>query len=296
MRTFIKLILRKLKAYIILSRPKQWIKNVFVFAALVFSNNLFNISLLETTIFTSIIFCAASIFVYILNDLVDAERDKYHPKKQNRPIASNLVSKWEAIIIIVFLLPIIIYFSYTLNKYFTLIILAYLLNNLLYSFILKRIVIVDAMSIAFGFILRVVAGAAVIDVELSPWILLCTFLISLFIGFSKRRNELVLLEFRAESHREILQHYSLQFIDHILSTTTSLTVIAYSIYTFSAHSNSYMMLTIPFVLYGIFRYQYLIYIKRECGNPEEIFLSDKPLILDSFFWVCMSIFIIYKTR
>jgi hypothetical protein len=151
------------------------------------------------------------------------------------------------------------------------------------------------MSIAVGFILRVISGCISIDVFISPWLLLCTLLLSLFLGFSKRRNELIVLEEKAENHRKILEEYSLEFIDKMLSIIISSTVIAYTLYTFSSRSNYYLMSTIPFVLYGIFRYQYIIYKKNEGGSPEEVVLSDKPLLLDMILWVVSSAAIIYFT-
>jgi len=155
-------------------------------------------------------------------------------------------------------------------------------------------VILDVMSIALGFLLRVIGGALVIKVYISPWILLCTLLLSLFLGFSKRRNELVVLENGANSHRKILKEYSLEFIDNMLSIVTACTVMAYSLYTFmSSNENYYMMLTIPYVLYGIFRYQYIIYQKKEGGSPEETVLSDLPLMINIILWALTSIIILY---
>lgn len=284
---------KKLNAYISLVRPKQWIKNLFVFSAVIFSRNMFNLVFLEKSFLTFISFCLISSCVYILNDIVDIEKDKKHPKKKYRPLASGAVSRTEAIMLIILLVPFAVMFSFQNGKALGVIILLYFINNLAYSFKVKQIVIVDVMSIAIGFLLRVIGGAISINVEISPWLLLCTLLLSLFLGFSKRRNELLLLETNADKHRRALGDYSLEFIDSMLSIVTASTVMAYSLYTFSATDNSYMMLTIPFVLYGIFRYQYIIYMKNEGGTPEDTVIEDKPLMIDILLWIATSILILY---
>lgn len=285
----------KLKSYIKLFRPKQWIKNLFVFAALVFSNNILHADLLERTLLCFVLFCAASSSVYILNDIIDASKDRLHPKKKFRPIASGAISKTEALVLLFILVPAVLIGSFIFSKLLFLLIIVYFTNNILYCFVLKNMVIIDVMSIAVGFILRVISGCIAIDVFISPWLLLCTLLLSLFLGFSKRRNELLVLEEKAEHHRKILDEYSLEFIDKMLSIIISSTVMAYTLYTFSSRSNYYLMSTIPFVLYGIFRYQYIIYKKNEGGSPEEVVLSDKPLLIDMILWVLSSAAIIYFT-
>ncbi len=285
----------KLKSYIKLFRPKQWIKNLFVFAALVFSNNILHPNLLERTLLCFVLFCAASSSVYILNDMIDASKDRLHPKKKFRPIASGAISKTEALVLLFILVPAVLISSFIFSKLLFVLILVYFTNNLLYCFVLKNLVIIDVMSIAVGFILRVISGCIAIDVFISPWLLLCTLLLSLFLGFSKRRNELIVLEEKAEHHRKILDEYSLEFIDKMLSIIISSTVMAYTLYTFNTRSNYYLMSTIPFVLYGIFRYQYIIYKKNEGGSPEEVVLSDKPLLIDMILWVLSSAAIIYFT-
>ncbi|TYQ16789.1 UNVERIFIED_CONTAM: 4-hydroxybenzoate polyprenyltransferase [Acetivibrio alkalicellulosi] len=284
----------KIEGYIRLVRPKQWIKNLFVFAALIFSKHVFDWEYLSKVALAFLFFCMVSACVYILNDVVDVNKDRAHPKKRTRPIAAGIIKKREAIILLIVLLPLVLTASFLLNVYLGIVILLYFLNNLLYSLIIKHLVILDVMSIALGFLLRVIGGALVIRVYISPWILLCTLLLSLFLGFSKRRNELVVLKDDVGSHRRILEEYSLEFIDNMLSIVTASTVMAYSLYTFSSNGeNYYMMLTIPFVLYGIFRYQYIIYKKNEGGSPEETVLSDIPLIINIFLWICTSIVIIY---
>ena len=284
----------KIKNYIRLMRPKQWIKNFFVFAAVVFSKNIFNIDCLFKAGLAFVCFCLISSCAYVLNDLVDVEKDRHHPRKQYRPIASGVVKQMEAIVILMILLGLATVLSFNVSWYFGIAVLAYFINNLLYSFALKHIVILDVMSIAIGFLLRVIGGALAIDVDISEWILLCTLLISLFLGLSKRRNELITLESSAGKHRKILEEYSSEFINNMLSIVTACTVMSYSLYTFSAYTNNYMMFTIPFVLYGIFRYQYIVYKKNEGGSPEEVILSDKPFLINIILWIIVSIVILYS--
>lgn len=171
----------------------------------------------------------------------------------------------------------------------------YLINNILYTFRLKHIVIIDAMSIALGFIFRVAGGALAIGVTVSPWLLICTMLLSMFLALAKRRNELIILDSDADNHREILKEYSLPFIDNMLSTITASIVMAYSLYTFFVHTEKYMMLTIPFVLYGVFRYQYIIYKENKGGSPEEIVITDIPLLINIVLWIISSILILMLT-
>lgn len=286
--------LAKLKGFILLLRPKQWIKNLFIFAALLFSKNIDKPFYILATIYAFLCFCITASTVYIFNDIIDIEKDRNHPRKRKRPLAAGIVSKREAQILMTFMLPLIVAFSLMLNYSFGLIIIVYMLNNLLYTLYVKKLVILDVMSIALGFILRVAGGAVAIGVLISPWLLLCTFLLALFLGFSKRRNELLVLQEDAESHRMILEHYSLEFIDNMLSIVTASTLISYSLYTFFASEDKYSMVTILFVLYGIFRYQYIIYNKKLGESPEEIVLNDKPLLINILLWILTSIVILYK--
>lgn len=283
----------KLKGFIKLMRPKQLVKNLSVFAALIFAKHVFEPDYFIKVFLGFVCFCMISSCVYILNDIVDANNDRLHPKKKYRPIAAGIIGKKEAVAFLMVLLPLAITGSFFIDIYFGAVVVIYFTNNLLYSFKLKHVVIIDVMSIALGFILRVVGGALAIRVYISPWILLCTLLLSLFLGFSKRRNELLVLEGDADRHRKILEEYSLEFIDNMLSIVTASTVMAYSLYTFSSSDNYNMMLTIPFVLYGIFRYQYIVYKKNEGGSPEETIISDAPLMINILLWVVCSILILY---
>ena len=284
----------RVTSFIHLLRPKQWVKNLFIFAALLFSKNIDKLPYVLIATYAFLCFCTTSSTVYIFNDLLDIEKDRLHPRKRKRPLAAGVISKSEALILMAFMLPSTVAFSFMVNYRFGIIIMIYLLNNVLYTLYVKHLVILDVMSIALGFILRVAGGALAIGVLISPWLLLCTFLLALFLGFSKRRNELLVLQGDAQSHRLILEHYSLEFIDSMLSIVTASTLISYSLYTFFASDDKYSMVTILFVLYGIFRYQYLIYNKKLGESPEEIVLTDRPLLINIVLWVLTSIVILYK--
>ena len=283
----------KFKGFIHLLRPKQWIKNLFLFAALLFSRNMDKPQYVMTVLYAFLCFCMISSTVYIFNDIHDVEKDRQHPRKSMRPIAAGIIDRREAQILMIILLPVSVILSIMLDYSFGFIVMTYLLNNVVYTLYVKNIVILDVMSIALGFILRVSGGAVVIGVTISPWLLLCTFLLSLFLGFSKRRNELLILQTDAHSHRSILEHYSLDFIDNMLSIVTASTLISYSLYTFYASEGKHSMVTILFVLYGIFRYQYIVYNKKMGESPEEIILTDIPLIVDIMLWILVSIVILY---
>lgn len=283
----------KFKGFIHLLRPKQWIKNLFLFAALLFSRNMDKPQYVMTVLYAFLCFCMISSTVYIFNDIHDVEKDRQHPRKSMRPIAAGIIDRREAQILMIIMLPVSAILSFMLDYRFGFIVLTYLVNNVVYTLHVKNLVILDVMSIALGFILRVSGGAVVIGVTISPWLLLCTFLLSLFLGFSKRRNELLILQTDAHSHRSILEHYSLDFIDNMLSIVTASTLISYSLYTFYASESKHSMVTILFVLYGIFRYQYIVYNKKMGESPEEIILTDIPLIVDIMLWVLVSIVILY---
>lgn len=267
-------------------RPRQWPKNAFVFAAVIFDRqlSLSNLAPLGRSLATFVLFCLISSSIYIINDLIDVEADRKHPTKRNRPIASGKlpvnVAITAAIIIVVITLPL----CYLLSPALALIAFGYLVLNLAYSNWLKHIPLIDVLVIAAGFVLRVGAGVVVISVQrFSPWLYVVTTLISLFLGLGKRRAELSLLADGANSHRKVLEGYSLELLDQLITIVSSCTIMTYSLYTFSAANlpeSHTMMLTIPFVLYGLFRYHYLIQIKHEGGAPEEMLLTDRPLQID----------------
>ena len=283
----------KLKGIIQILRPKQWIKNGFVFAALIFSGKFLNFDLLQNNIYAFILFCLTSSTVYVLNDIVDLEKDKLHPDKKKRPLPSGMISKKTAIILDVLLVILVISFSYSNIKVFA-ILLAYMIMNILYSFKLKNVVIIDVMIITMGFVMRVEAGSFATGVTISPWLLLCTMLLSLFLAINKRKSELITLEEKGGKHRKILEEYSIEFLDSMLTLVTPSILIAYCLYTFNSVQSRNMMFTIPFVLYGLFRYQYLMLKKNIGGKPEDIFTKDMPFLINIILWIISVFIIIYK--
>lgn len=285
------------KAFIRTLRPKQWTKNIFIFAALLFDGQLFQFTELKRTLAGFVLLCLISSTVYIINDLADIERDRQHPRKQHRPIASGRLPVSIARIATLILILVTVPLSFFLNQNFGIVIVIYLVQNLLYSFWLKHIPIIDVFVIATGFLLRVAAGIMLISVErFSPWMYVCTTLIALFIGFGKRRAELQLLMANAQNHRKVLEGYSIPLLDQFITIVSASTIISYSLYTFSAVNlpdNHLMMLTIPFVLYGIFRYLYLIQVKEEGGAPDELILTDLPLLITIILFGAAAILILY---
>lgn len=276
-------------------RPKQWIKNLIIFAGIIFARKIFVDGYLLKSFYAFGAFCILSGSVYIINDLVDIHKDKAHPKKKFRPLASGQLSVSAATVFVVFSTLVSLGGAFLLNVQFGFIALAYFVLTLAYSFVLKNVVIIDVITIAIGFIFRAVAGAVVVAADISPWLLVCTFLLALFLALTKRRHELVLLEADAQSHRKILDEYGPEMLDQMISVVTSSTVMAYSLYTFTSGHSIYLMTTIPFVIYGIFRYQYLVHQKDMGGAPEIALLKDKPLLLNVFLWVITSAVILYLT-
>jgi 4-hydroxybenzoate polyprenyltransferase len=279
-------------------RPKQWTKNVVVFAPLVFDEKLFAPHLFGRTLMAFVLFCLISSAIYIINDLVDIDKDRQHPRKRLRPLPAGTLSPSVAGVAAATFILVSFPLALWLDGGFSLILLGYLLLNIAYSFYLKHLVIIDVLVIATGFVLRVAGGVAVVGVErFSPWLYLVVTLGALFLGFGKRRHELLLLDNDADAHRAILAEYTVPFLDQLIGLVTSTMVIAYSLYTFSAPNlpdNHAMMLTIPLVLYGLFRYLYLIHVKKEGGAPEELLLSDKPLLATGVLWVLAVVWVLYS--
>jgi len=270
-----------LKALIKSMRLRQWPKNLFVMAAVIFDGKLFNTNALMISFAGVFIFCLISSSVYLINDIRDIDFDRNHPVKKFRPIASGKLPIKVAVIAAIALLVISFPCAYLLTPHFALVAGAYFVINLLYSAYLKHVPLIDVLIIAAGFVLRVGAGVTLINVQrFSPWLYVVTTLLALYIGFGKRRAELNLLTTEANSHRKVLDGYSIPLLDQLITIVSSCTIITYSLYTFSAPNlpeNHAMMLTIPFVMYGIFRYLYLIQIKGEGGAPEDLLLTDRPL-------------------
>ena len=294
----IKLHENGLKQILISMRPKQWTKNVIIFAALIFSQNLFHAQSFLRVLEAFLLFTLLCGSVYIFNDLIDIEKDRCHPKKSQRPLASGKLKPTNAVLVSILLGVTALVFSFLLDLRFGMVVLSYLILQLAYTFSLKHIVILDVFSVAAGFVLRVLGGAVVIDVPVSTWLLICTMLLALFLSFCKRRHELVNLEAEAVNHRRSLKEYSSYLLDQMIAVVTASTLISYALYTMSEETvekfgTTNLRYTIPLVLFGIFRYLYLIHQKDEGGNPESIILKDKPMIFNIFFYVIIVSLFLY---
>jgi len=278
-------------------RPRQWIKNLVVFAALIFAKRLKDLPSIERAGAAFLLFCAASGAVYIINDLFDADRDRKHPLKSRRPIASRALGTVPAVASAGLLLTGSLMAGFALSPPFGAVLLTYVAVNLVYSFWLKEVVIIDVMVIASGFVLRAVAGALVIDVPISHWLIMCTILLSLFLALCKRRQELESLD-NAPGHRVALRDYSLEFIDQMINVVTPSTLVTYILYSVSPEvqdklGTSHLYLTVPFVLYGIFRYLYLVHKKGAGGNPTQALLADRPLLVCVALWALTVFVLLY---
>ena len=279
-------------------RPKQWVKNLTVFAPLLFSHNLFTRVEQIHAFVAFALFCLMSSSIYLLNDINDREQDRLHPQKCYRPLASGQLSIGIAFGVLGGLALTAVVIGTALSPLFVLVMVAYWLLNMLYSLWLKHQVILDVFTVAAGFVLRVVGGAVAIDVDISDWLLLCTSLLALFLGFSKRRHELLLLREEAGAHRRVLGEYDPHFLDMMIGVVTAATVMCYALYTVSEetvrkfHTRG-LLLTLPFVLYGIFRYLYLVYHKDLGGDPTQVLLHDRPLIVNLALWVLTTAVILY---
>jgi 4-hydroxybenzoate polyprenyltransferase len=287
-----------IKAIIKTMRPRQWTKNVFVLAPLVFDRQLTNPTALARSLAGMLLFCLISSCVYVLNDIMDVNSDRMHPVKKNRPIASGALPIKGAYFLVAVLLIITVPLSFWLSPAYGIIALIYFGINLAYSIWLKHIPLIDVLIIAACYVLRVAAGVVLITVErFSPWLYIVTTLFALFIGFGKRRAELTLLEGEAKSHRRVLDGYNIPLLDQLITIVSGTTVVAYSLYTFTAPNipaNHAMMLTIPFILYGIFRYLWLINVKHAGGAPEELVFTDRPLQVTILLWG-LSVLLIFYT-
>ncbi|MDO8586853.1 MAG: decaprenyl-phosphate phosphoribosyltransferase [Armatimonadota bacterium] len=279
-------------------RPKQWPKNLLVFAGLIFTlNDKHPASDILKVVAAFVLFCLLSGAVYLLNDVMDAEKDRNHPKKRNRPIACGDLSSRVALVFSATLAAGSLYASFCLNLNFGISAAVYVAAAALYSLVLKHVVIVDVLTIAAGFVVRAIAGALVIGVSISEWLLVCTTLLALFLGLAKRRNELIVLDKNAIDHRKILREYTPELLDQMLMITASCSIMAYMLYTFLSRTglgHRYMMATIPFVIYGLFRYLYLVHTRNLGGSPESVVLEDKPLIASILLWMgaVMTVFLL----
>lgn len=274
-------------------RPEQWTKNIVVFTAWLFSYKKLPELAFFKTFLGFFIFCMISGCVYILNDYLDQEEDKKHPDKKYRPIASGKLRSHTALLFCLFLFIFATYTSLILNTYFGMLILTYFFLNIAYSFQLKHVVILDVMTIAFGFVLRAIGGGLVIGVRFTPWFLLCILLLALFLALSKRRHEIVLLQDEKATHRKVLENYSIELLDQLISIVTTATILSYSIFTFTSGHSLYLMASIPFVIYGIFRYLYLIHMKNAGGKPGKILLHDKHILITVILYTLTVLMTIY---
>ena len=285
-------LVQQFMVFIRLLRPKQWTKNLLLFAGLVFSYNLFHLPLVIYAVMAFISFCLLSGCTYILNDIIDIQEDRIHPRKKNRPLAAGKITVKQAVLGMIVLLILALALAWLVNPLFFIVGLFYFAFTVSYTLWLKYIVILDVFAIAFGFLLRALAGAVAIEVTISSWFLICTLLLSLFLALTKRRQESVNLANNGVEHRKVLAHYPVQYLDQLISIVTASTIIAYSLYTFLDGHSGLFMLTIPFVVYGIFRYLYLVHNKNMGESPDEVLLKDKPLIINILLWVVVSIIIL----
>lgn len=280
-------------------RPKQWTKNVLLFFGLIFALKLTDLTLVERALAGFLVFCAASSAVYLVNDVADVEQDRLHPTKRKRPLAAGVITSTQAIALAVVLTGGAVGAGIALGPTFATLTVVYVGMTLAYSMKLKHVVLIDVFVLAAGFVLRAAAGAVAVGVPISPWLYVCTVLASLFLGFGKRRHELMLLSDDAGSHRPILEEYSLHLLDQLIVIVTAAAIMAYSLYTFSAEnlpSDHSMMLTIPFVLYGFFRYLYLVHQKNGGGSPEDALIGDPHLLTSVVLWLLTAVVILYLGR
>ena len=289
--------MRLLKAVLASLRPRQWVKNLFVLAGLVFAQKLLT-PLVWPALAAFALFCALSGAVYLFNDVADRDQDRLHPQKRLRPVASGALGTRPALGIAAGLLVGSLALGFLLSRGFGVVALAYAVLLLAYSAWLKHVVIVDVLVVAIGFVLRAVAGALAIGVAISGWLLICTILLALFLALGKRRHELLALGAEAGRHRPILAEYSAGLLDQMIAVVTASTVTAYALYTMSPETvakfrTQLLPATLPFVLYGIFRYLYLLYRRRLGGNPSELFLSDRALLVNTLLWMLAVLLIIY---
>jgi 4-hydroxybenzoate polyprenyltransferase len=274
-------------------RPKQWIKNGLVFAALIFSGKLLDTEMLKLTVQGFIIFCFLSSSVYIFNDAIDKEKDKQHLKKCKRPIASGAISVPQAMVFLIILVILTFSWSIFLSIEFTCVAFIYFALNICYTFKLKHVTILDIMCIAAGFVLRALSGTVLIETGISPWLVVCTSLLALFVAIHKRKSELEAVEGGLTNGRKVLENYSKEMLRDMSSAIDSATIMAYCLYTFNSDQPVAMMCTIPFVIYGLFRYQYISHKKDLVETPELALLQDKPLLIDVFLWVVTCGIILY---
>ena len=271
-------------------RPEQWLKNGFVLAPMVFSGLLDDPTVWGRSLLAVAAFCAASSAVYLINDVLDREADRRHPKKRDRPIAAGEIGVGTALVTAGILAAAAMTAAFVLGGWFPVVLAGYILLVVLYSALLKRVVFIDVLVLAAGFVLRVVGGAVAIDVPVSRWLLLCAYLLALYLALGKRRSELALLGDDAGTHREVLGHYTLGLVDQAISVVLGATVLAYTLYTVAPDTvakvgSEGLMTTVPVVLYGLFRYLYLLHGGDLGGSPTRVLVTDRPLLVTVLVWL-----------
>jgi 4-hydroxybenzoate polyprenyltransferase len=283
--------------YVRVLRPQQWVKNIFVFAGLIFSRQFYFLESITTAVAAFIIFCALSSAVYICNDVLDYAEDAVHPSKRHRPVAAGKIKRTTAVILAAIIGAIALYCAHFIGSTFLYICLLYAVMMLIYSVAVKHIIILDVLFVALGYVLRAIAGAVAIRVEISAWLLLCTLLFALFLVVSKRRTEIVVLGDDATRHRRTLNQYSVAILDQMIAIVTSACIVSYCLYTLAPetvakfHTKS-LIFTVPFVIYGIFRYLYITYKRTEAAVPERALLTDLPLLVCFILWVVVCVAIL----
>lgn len=291
-------IFRLIRVVYKLLRISHWVKNSLVFAPLIFSENLFNLELFTKSVSAFFLFCSAASGIYIINDILDREKDKLHPQKRNRPITSGIVTVKIAFLVAAILLLTSIFVSWSIEPVFSFVIMSYIGLELAYMLKLKNVVILDALSVSAGLVLRVIGGILAIQVPESSWLYICVGSLALFLAFAKRRSELQRLEKQAPDHRGVLLHYNPYYLAQMMTVTITVTLGVYLLYILNPETvatfGSLLGLTIPFVFYGIFRYQYLIYHRtQDTDDPIENLLFDMPLLSSCFLWVLSVVLVIY---
>lgn len=287
-----------ISALFVAMRPKQWSKNLVIFAGLIFAQKFFHLDSLQTSLLAFVAFCLNASAVYLINDVKDLEQDRLHPTKKNRPLPSGKIMPAQAVTASIILAAASLTLAFFLNARFGILLAAYWLMMMTYTFRLKHIVIVDLLVISAGFVLRAISGAIVLDVMISRWLIACAIFLSLFLILAKRLNEILELGAAASEHRAILEEYGQRFLDQMIAVVTACTIFSYVLYTadpetvakFQTHN---LILTAPFVIYGIFRYLYLVYQRNLGGRPEMILLTDRPLMLSVLLWIAAAMIIVY---
>jgi 4-hydroxybenzoate polyprenyltransferase len=295
--------MRRLWYLVVSMRPRQWTKNLVLFAGIVFSRNLFDFALLERSFYGFVVFCLMSGAVYVLNDVFDRARDGAHPVKKKRPIPSGLLTAAEAVPFALVLIAALLCISWVLGREFFGVAAGFIAINFAYSTFLRSVVILDVFSISFNFLLRAVAGVAVLEplvpgIEISPWLLICTLFLSLFLAFCKRRNEIVFLS-EAGAHRNSLKDYSVHLLDQLVGLSATTALVSYSIYTIwpstvEKFGTANLVYTIPFVVFGIMRYLYIVYRRNEGGDQSGVLLTEKSILVAVFLWALTTIVILWR--